>query len=73
MHQEVMKGWEVETAKLKEAKVPKKNWPAKLKCACKNMVIAVIKLSELVEGFEDEGPELVLDASDSEDEKGDDD
>ena len=32
MHQEAVKAWEAEIMKLKEAKVPKKNWPTKPKC-----------------------------------------
>ena len=73
-HQEAVKAWEVETRRLKEARVPKKNWPMKPKCARKNMVIVAIKLSELIEDSEEEEEdhlELVLDGSDSEDGEGD--
>jgi hypothetical protein len=53
VHQEALKVREAETAKWKERKVLKKNWPAKPKCACKNTVIAAIKLSDLTENIED--------------------
>ena len=46
-YQEAVKAWEAETMKLKEAKVPKKNWSAKPKCAHKNIVITAMKPLEL--------------------------
>ncbi len=58
--------------KLKEAKVPKKNWPTKPKCTQKQVVISAIGLSELVENVEGEEGEffdLGLDGSSSDSEE----
>src|SRR5258708_13477945 len=68
MHQEAVKAWEAEIMKLKEAKVPKKNWPTKPKCTQKQVVISAIGLSKLVENVEGEEGEcfdLGLDVSSS--------
>ena len=68
MHQEAVKAWEAEIMKLKEAKVPKKNWPTKPKCTQKQVVISAIGLSKLVENVEGEEGEcfdLGLDGSSS--------
>ena len=72
MHKEAVKAWEAEIMTLKEAKVPKKNWPTKPKCAQKQVVISAIGLSELmenVEGEEGECFDLGLDGSSSDSEE----
>ncbi len=64
--------WEEETTKLKAAKVVKSKWPAKLKCAWKQVVIAMIKLLEAIDNFgedQEESFDLGLDASSSKDER----
>ncbi len=72
MHQEAVKAWEAEIMKLKEVKVPKKNWPTKPKCTQNQVVILAIGLSELVENVEGEEGEcfdLGLDGSSSDSEE----
>ena len=68
MHKEAIKAWEAKIMMLKEAKVPKKNWPTKPKCTRKQVVISAIGLSKLmenVEGEEGECFDLGLDGSSS--------
>ena len=69
LHQEALRVWEMDVARLKEGKVPKKTWPLKPKCPWKQAVLAAIKLSEIVDDVGDEVGEsfdLGLDRSDSE-------